>query len=171
MIVLLYILSVFPQDSIIYQYKDSVVGKTIIEGNFHYYYNSRDSLTFTTEKLENVWYYYRADTIYQKIEFFPTGRTTSWLEAGQWIPGIQVTYYFTPTSYSIPDQQNIYIHSENKRVEIRANTLIKSIEIYDISGNKIKALKPYSNRAVLQFSSIQMIIIKVNNKSFKVLTK
>lgn len=171
MILLLFMLGIFQQDSIVYHYKDSVVGKTIIDGSWYYYYDGKDSLKFTTEKLDNVWYYYRSDTIFQRLEFGPEGHCMYWLEDGIWVEGVKATYYSIATYYEIKPKQDVFISSNNKRVQIRGDTQLKIVEVYDMSGKMIRSLNPYSNRVILQFSNEELVIIKVNGESHKVLIK
>lgn len=151
------------QDSIVWYMNDSVVNRTVIDGN--YWINDN----YTCEKLNDTWYYYRADTVYQKIEFNANGRTYFNFDGYVWNEYIKCIIYDIPTQYNVKLNNDVTLFSKNNTVFIRSDNEIDNIKVYNMAGKIIKTFEPYSNFITIRFDKKEMLIFDIDNNKYKLL--
>jgi len=154
------------QNELIYYYQDSIVGRTIINDNTESYYNGKDSLLFICEKGNATWYYYKADTLFQKLVFYNNGHSYFNLIDNEWIEGIRCEAVGLPT---IKGQltKGIIINSNFGVISIELDKPVSSIKVYDVTGRMIKVIKPNSLFVSFNENIGKMIIVNIDGVSYK----
>lgn len=159
-------MQLFAQDSIVYYLNNTVIGRTLFDGDFENHYNSKDSILYSCEKLGETWYYYRADTVYQKIEWINNGHTYYRLQNGEWIKGIECVVYDVATFLDV-DNTGITITSNNNVITINAKYVMQEVKVFDIEGKLLNVVHPFSTSAQLRFAVKSVVILVIDNKVFK----
>jgi len=154
------------QNELIYYYQDSIVGRTIINDNTESYYNGLDSLLFICEKDNTTWYYYKADTLFQKLVFESNGYTYFNFIGDEWIEGIRCEAVGLPTMKA-QLINGIIINSNFGLVSIELDKPVSSIKVYDVTGRMIKVIKPNSLFISFNENIGKMIIINIDGVSYK----